>query len=150
MPSMQLLAPLGVAVCLFVSVLKPWKSPGSSELNRCPAELRGPRSRVLFQLSVVRDHRPVADIRVNSRPQTLSEGFLNPAVLSAVKTDDGGSCPRLHDIGQNRQQTVQIGQFAIDHNAQRQERSRSRVEFGTTGTFDCEVARLADDAHQLL
>ena len=54
--------------------------------------------------------------------------------------------PGFRHVGQNRQQPLEIGQLAVDEDAQRLEGSSGRMQLGAGAALDREIASLADDA----
>ena len=58
--------------------------------------------------------------------------------------------PGVRQVGNDGQQAVEIGQFAVDQDAQGLEGAGGRMQLGAGGALEREIAGLADDGGELL
>ena len=74
-----------------------------------------------------------------------AEGFVGGAVFAGGVGDDGCDSAGLEDVGEDGEEAVEVGQFAVDEDAEGLEGAGGGVEFGAGGALQGEVAGLADD-----
>ncbi len=67
-----------------------------------------------------------------------------------MEGDDGGDSVGGEAGGEETEEVVEVGEFAVDEDAEGLEGSCGGVEFGAGGAEECEVSGFADDGHELL
>jgi hypothetical protein len=67
-----------------------------------------------------------------------------------VEADDRDRAAGREQIGGDRQQAIEVGQLAVDQDAQRLKRAGRRMKLRPGGTLEREIPRFADDLCQFL
>src|SRR6266571_1223719 len=94
-----------------------------------PPQLGRPRPRISPNLLLRRDHWLPGNLRINPHLKSLLKRLLHHPILPTMKADDGRPAAASHNLGNHRQQSLQIRQLPIHHHPQNLKRPRRRMQF---------------------
>ena len=114
------------------------------------AEFGAAGTRVLVDFSFGGEDGVGGDFGVEAGAVVGLEGFFDGAVFAGMEGDECGGGVGGEDVGEDGQEAVEVGEFAVDEYAEGLEGASGGVEFCAGGALECEVAGLADDGCELL